>query len=254
MIPDTRFKVISADSDLSLDTVLAEVERIDTGVRYFAKSRGFSVPLSGLVKDDFDEAIEEVNASKLLGALEGVPSVHESGVVEMLGNVYVYFISDLCSRIGNERFCSDRDLLRHILETVEGIHRMGIIHNDITPWNIMRFGDRPVVIDFGNSSKKERRINSFSRKFVDPSRENDISMAIKTACSISCLWRGKPRSIMDGGWENEIREMDIDSDLIDYCIEMVRHEPSQDIDEVGGAGSLLYHIYDHSSGGDLADH
>ncbi|KAK1246250.1 hypothetical protein MKX08_000052 [Trichoderma sp. CBMAI-0020] len=57
----------------------------------------------------------------------------------------------------------------HVLEGVEKgirhLHKLGIIHNDINPSNIMLKGNVPVIIDFGSCQKEGKSLEGIGRTY-----------------------------------------------------------------------------------------
>lgn len=209
---------------------MAEYTNNVTGESFIGRCRVYSGGVENpLEVQDFHQALIEISCLDKVRGLAGTPTLHKYGIREGEKDTSVYWLTSKFDHIGG-RFCEDRDLLEHMTGIVNDISLAGIRHNDITPWNTMRDGDLPAIIDFGNAvpaisadASSHKIINSFEQRMVTPSYLNDMSMAIKTCISISRRWEGFPVNyrVQQNLWDDYLLRMDINRPLSIFCLSIL---------------------------------
>lgn len=190
------------------ELLLAEVS--DDNHIFFLKSNVIDKPLGRLDREMLQELEYEQRILKKVRGIEGLMKVKESVLQESPFSYQSHVVAKKYEEIykkSNPESIKADDLFYSCLRPITDLHKMGIFHNDLTPWNIMADGPNFVIIDFGGANFGEGlRFNSFEFGFRVPSRKNDISMLLKASLHLEHF---PGMGVRETDWESVLLKTDI---------------------------------------------
>jgi len=131
------------------------------------------------LKDDqhlaeFYESMHEHYILKRLSGIVGFPHIYKNLIKTSFPCAHSLIIMDRYREIENEKAS---DVFNFCIEPIEQMHRFGIYHNDLSPWNIMKSKSEFKIIDFnGANFGLGTRYSFVINRHITPSVENDVSM------------------------------------------------------------------------------